>query len=151
MNKKLKILIFLTIVVFLSLVAFSFYYRYTKEKETIAGLNQRSQNFIEEWGNYSNSSDSNYLNSLKPYLSDTEYRAIEEEASTIREYINDGYEPNISKVTVKNCSTEKKSDGYKSVCDISQEIVDYKKSDLKMNIFWKKLDDTYLINNWYTE
>jgi hypothetical protein len=151
MNKKIKIITILGVVLFVSLVAFSFYYRYTTEQKIIRNLNLRAEEFINKWGNYTNSSSTEYLNLLAPYLSKGQYSATEKEAGTIREYINSGYEPNTSKVIVRDCSTTKRPEGYESHCNIEQEIVSYKKTNLKMYIFWKRIDQEYLIENWYTE
>lgn len=101
-----KTIIILLILLFVSVLAY-FIISFYAEKRLTQDIKENSKKFVTAWGTFEDESSDEYLNSIKPYMTDELYAGYLEDAATLRE-MKAKYEGTVdSQINLKNIKVKK--------------------------------------------
>ena len=146
---KNKVILIVSVGVLLLVIVAALQYGltyYFEQKQSAQVVNQSTE-FLEKWGNYPNNTDTKYLDSIKPYLSDSLFQQNVDDAKSARE-INLKYNsPSASSRLVISGQPEVNKQNNKYVVKVAYKQTfegSYDQNQIA-TLTWSKIDNNYAI------
>lgn len=150
---KKRYLILIIIFSFILLIGVGAYLNYVTEKNRKDKLTRQSKLFVNKWATFKDGASAEYLEKIRPYVSDDIYNDHKDSAVEIREAREKGGKTIESVFIYKTDPVIKKEDKtYKVTIDGERSYVGFRRFDQKIFITWTTNDKkSYTITELYTE
>lgn len=144
--------IFIVIILIIVVIGIVWYLSRVSELRTQKELVTNSREFVKKWGNFKDESSDEYLNSIKPYLSNQLFNDYQDSAAELKESKIEGVKAAESYFIIKTDPETKKVDKtYEALVKGQRSYAGEKKYDQTVTLIWQKQDDKYVITDLYTD